>query len=74
MLNSQHTLHGACAAYLIDVCTTLALITYSHVTTGKISPGVSQTMMVVYHSPASLGEKIHIVNTTVTVGGRTMSA
>jgi len=35
---------------------------------------VSQALNVVFHSPAAIGDKLRIVNTTITVGGRAMSA
>ncbi|KAK6971335.1 hypothetical protein R3P38DRAFT_3242698 [Favolaschia claudopus] len=35
---------------------------------------VSQSLNVVFHAPAALGETLRIVNTTLTVGSRAMSA
>ncbi|KAJ7682938.1 HotDog domain-containing protein [Mycena rosella] len=68
MLNGGGSVHGGCSAFLIDMCSTLSLIIFSHV------PSVSQSLNIVYHSPAGLGEKLRIVNTTMTVGARAMSA
>ncbi|KAJ7916949.1 HotDog domain-containing protein [Mycena leptocephala] len=68
MLNGGKTVHGGCSAYLIDMCSTLVLMACGqHV-------HVSQSLNIVYHSPATLGEKLRIINTTMTIGRRTMTA
>ncbi|KAJ7290642.1 HotDog domain-containing protein [Mycena rebaudengoi] len=67
MLNGGGNVHGGCSAYLIDMCSTLVLMAcgqYVH---------VSQSLNIVYHSPATLGEKLRIINTTMTIGRRTMT-
>ncbi|KAF8210003.1 HotDog domain-containing protein, partial [Mycena galopus ATCC 62051] len=67
MLNGGGNVHGGCSAYLIDMCSTLVLMAcgqYVH---------VSQSLNIVYHSPATLGERLHIINTTMTIGRRTMT-
>ncbi|EPQ58891.1 hypothetical protein GLOTRDRAFT_54445 [Gloeophyllum trabeum ATCC 11539] len=74
MLNGLGSLHGGCSAYLIDDCSSLPLAAYSLVTGGTGSPGVSQSLNVVYHAPALLGDKLRIVSTTIAVGSRIMSA
>ncbi|KAJ7621291.1 HotDog domain-containing protein [Roridomyces roridus] len=69
MLNGGGNVHGGCSAFLVDLCSTLALIVFE--------PGVStvsQSLNIVYHSPATLGDTLRIVNTTLTVGARAMSA
>ncbi|KAF7364601.1 Acyl-coenzyme A thioesterase 13 [Mycena venus] len=68
MLNGEGNVHGGCSAYLIDMCSTLVLMACGHYV------HVSQSLNVVYHSPATLGEKLRIVNTTMTIGRRTMTA
>ncbi|KAJ7778475.1 HotDog domain-containing protein [Mycena metata] len=68
MLNGGGNIHGGCSAFLIDVCSTLCLMVY------KPGMHVSQSLNIVYHSPATLGEKLRIVNTSMTVGARAMSA
>ncbi|KAJ6619025.1 HotDog domain-containing protein [Mycena sp. CBHHK59/15] len=68
MLNGGGNVHGGCSAYLIDVCSTMCLILF------KESMTVSQSLNIVYHSPATLGDTLRIVNTTMTVGARAMSA
>ncbi|KAJ7778458.1 hypothetical protein B0H16DRAFT_887373 [Mycena metata] len=68
MLNGMASLQGGCSAFLIDVCSSLCLSVLQR------SNHVSQSLNVVYHSPASLGEKLRIINTTMAVGARVMSA
>jgi len=68
MLNPGGSMHGGCAAFLIDACTTLVFLAASR------SAGVSASMDVVYHAPAALGAKLRIVNTAIAVGARIMSA
>lgn len=74
MVNGMGTLHGACAAYLIDDCSALPIAAYSLVTGGSGSSGVSQALNIVYHSPAFLGDKLRVVSTSLAVGSRVMSA
>ncbi|KZP21594.1 Thioesterase/thiol ester dehydrase-isomerase [Athelia psychrophila] len=74
MANGMGSMHGGCTAYLIDVCTTLALNAYKMSTTFESLPSVSQSLNVVYHSPAMIGDTLRIVNKTITVGARTMTA
>lgn len=54
MLNGGASIHGGCSALLIDVCSTLALTALQFETTGELFIGVSQTISIMYHSPASL--------------------
>ncbi|KAJ6545190.1 hypothetical protein B0H19DRAFT_955602 [Mycena capillaripes] len=48
-------------------CSTLVLMACGHYV------HVSQSLNIVYHSPATLGEKLRIINTTMTIGRRTMT-
>ncbi|KAJ7590281.1 HotDog domain-containing protein [Mycena floridula] len=73
MANVGGSIHGGCSAYLIDICSTLALIALGIARTGKPGLTVSQTLNVVYHSPASTGNQLRIVNTTISVGARVSS-
>ncbi|EDR00370.1 uncharacterized protein LACBIDRAFT_314361 [Laccaria bicolor S238N-H82] len=73
MLNGNGTLHGGCIAWLIDMCSSLALTALRMTTSGKFQMSVTQSLNVVYHSPASLGDKIRLVNTTLTLGARAHS-
>ncbi|KAJ7817864.1 HotDog domain-containing protein [Mycena olivaceomarginata] len=68
MLNGGGNIHGGCSALLIDMCSSLCLMVYQR------GMHVSQSLNIVYHSPATLGETLRIVNTTITVGARAMSA
>lgn len=74
MLNGSGTMHGGCAAFLIDYCSSLVDTAYSVTVSGKPIFSVSQALNVVYHSPAVLGDKLRIVNTTITTGARASSA
>jgi len=74
MLNGGGNIHGGCSAYLVDTCSSLALIALNMSNTGEVSPSVSQSLNIVYHSPAQLGDKLRLVNTTLTLGARAQSA
>jgi len=75
MLNILGSMHGGCSAYLVDICTTMAISAFRHSSMdGNRGLNVSQTLNIIYHSPAALDDKLRIVNTTMTVGGRAMSA
>ncbi|KAJ6542645.1 HotDog domain-containing protein [Mycena capillaripes] len=69
MLNGGGNVHGGCSAFLIDVCSTMCLLAFQ----AGIHT-VSQSLNIVYHSPATIGETLRIVNTTMTVGARALSA
>ncbi|KAF8464967.1 HotDog domain-containing protein [Russula ochroleuca] len=68
MLNPEGSLHGGCAAFLIDACTTLVFLAAAR------CAGVSATMNIVYHAPAAPGAKLRIVNSAIAMGARIMSA
>ncbi|KXN88989.1 Acyl-coenzyme A thioesterase 13 [Leucoagaricus sp. SymC.cos] len=74
MTNGVGNIHGGCIACLVDVMTTLALVTYSLDVDSAFFVGVSQSMNVTYHSPATAGDKLRIVNYTVTGGSRAKTA
>ncbi|KAF9068702.1 HotDog domain-containing protein [Rhodocollybia butyracea] len=69
MLNLANTVHGGALAYFVDFCSSLALVALD--TTQKLT--VSQAINIVFHSPASLGDTIRIVNRSITSGGRSAS-
>ncbi|PBK93952.1 hypothetical protein ARMGADRAFT_1053530 [Armillaria gallica] len=73
MVNGAMTIHGGCSAYLVDICSTLAIIAYT-LASGRSVNTVSQSINMMYHSPAGLGEELRIVNTTMTVGSKTLIA
>ncbi|KAJ6542638.1 HotDog domain-containing protein [Mycena capillaripes] len=68
MLNGGGNMHGGCSAFLIDLCATLSLVVYER------GMHVSQSLSIVYHSPATLRDNLRIINTTMAVGTRAMSA
>ncbi|KAI0638318.1 HotDog domain-containing protein [Trametes polyzona] len=73
MLNISGNMHGGCAVYMIDICSSMALAVLG-MATGKPWNFVSQAINTTFHAPVALGTKIEIVNTTVSFGSRTVSA
>ncbi|KAI0708037.1 hypothetical protein C8Q76DRAFT_800316 [Earliella scabrosa] len=73
MLNIAGTMHGGCAVYLIDLCSSVALKVLARAQ-DKPSFFVSQALNTTFHAPAPRGAKLEIVNTTVSLGARTASA
>lgn len=73
MINGAGNIHGGCSAFLVDVCSSLSISALSLATVGKEQPSVSQAINMIYHSPATLGDKLRIVNTSMTLGNRTQS-
>ncbi|KAL0570518.1 hypothetical protein V5O48_011442 [Marasmius crinis-equi] len=53
MVNNTHHLHGACGAYLVDMCSNISFLAHQ-MATNKDIPSVSQSINTVYHSPALL--------------------
>lgn len=74
MLNLAGNIHGACITYLVDICSTLPIMALSRAQGGEGLPGVSQHIDIIFHAPASLGDKLKLITTTITVGGRTASS
>ncbi|KAJ3499529.1 hypothetical protein NMY22_g19500 [Coprinellus aureogranulatus] len=70
MVNILGSIHGRCSAFLVDMCSVMSLFALSLATTGKTPESVSQSINMIYHSPAALGEKIRLVNTSITLGNR----
>ncbi|KAE9410071.1 hypothetical protein BT96DRAFT_1012327 [Gymnopus androsaceus JB14] len=73
-LNGRGTLHGACATLLVDFCSSLAIIALQMHNTGFPGVGVSETMHIVFHAPAALGEELRVVNTCASAGQVVQSA
>ncbi|KAL7282508.1 hypothetical protein ACG7TL_003979 [Trametes sanguinea] len=73
MLNIGGNMHGGCAVYLIDVCSSMALAVLG-MATNKPWNFVSQAINTTFHAPAPPGVKIEIANTTVSFGSRTVTA
>ncbi|KIJ69826.1 hypothetical protein HYDPIDRAFT_78157 [Hydnomerulius pinastri MD-312] len=74
MLNGAGKVHGGCIIYLVDICSTLPIAAMLHVGGGDGDPGLSQNIHTIYHAPASPGDKLRLINTSITIGGRTTSA
>ncbi|TCD64792.1 hypothetical protein EIP91_003629 [Steccherinum ochraceum] len=73
MLNDTESMHGGCTAFLVDFCSSITLsliLAHFH----RPPSQVSQTLSIVYHAPANKGVKVRIVNRTITMGKRIMSA
>ncbi|KAF5325291.1 hypothetical protein D9619_009541 [Psilocybe cf. subviscida] len=70
MLNGAGMLHGGCLAYLIDN-TPLVVLGLIQSVNGV---GVTQSMTVLFHSPAPRGTCLQIVSTSMSLGGRVMSS
>uniref|UniRef100_A0A8H7XUL4 Thioesterase domain-containing protein n=1 Tax=Psilocybe cubensis TaxID=181762 RepID=A0A8H7XUL4_PSICU len=70
MLNGAGMLHGGCVAYLIDN-TPLVVLGLIQDANGV---GVTQSMNVLFHSPAPRGTILQIVSTSIALGGRVMSS
>ncbi|KAG6844358.1 hypothetical protein H0H87_007539 [Tephrocybe sp. NHM501043] len=74
MVNGGGNIHGGCSAFLVDICSSMCLMALRLATSGEYEGSVSQSLNIVYHSPAGLGERLRIVNTTMTMGARATSA
>ncbi|KAI0034352.1 HotDog domain-containing protein [Vararia minispora EC-137] len=68
MSNIANALHGGASAYLVDICSSLVLAAAGRPNT------VSQAINMIYHAPAPVGHHLRIVNRTMTVGSRILSA
>jgi len=73
MLNARDSIHGGCLAYLVDVCSSVALSVLGLATGGPVDL-VSQAINMIYHSGAGIGDKLEIINETVSTGSRAVSA
>jgi len=74
MTNGVGTLHGGCSIYLLDVCSTLPIAAALSQDGEWGTAGVTQSIQVVYHSPAVVGTRLEIISHSVGIGARTMSA
>ncbi|RDB19869.1 hypothetical protein Hypma_013013 [Hypsizygus marmoreus] len=73
MCNIFGTLHGACAAYMIDPCSVSSLVVLG-LAMGVDGTGVSQAMNLIWHQPARVGAKLRIVSISMFIHGRVRSA
>jgi len=69
-LNAGGFMHGACTAFLVDLCTTAA-ITGLHSEHGST---VSLNLDITYHAPAVLNAPLRITSTTLAGGRRVYTA
>ncbi|KAF8839812.1 hypothetical protein BDN67DRAFT_708254 [Paxillus ammoniavirescens] len=74
MLNEHDTLHGAFSALLIGRCSVIPIALLGLATTGKPNLGVSQSLNMQFHAPAMIGDRLRIVNTTISLGNRVQSS
>ncbi|KAG1735027.1 HotDog domain-containing protein [Suillus lakei] len=70
MFNEIGTMHGGCLAMIIDICSTMPVYVLGASTSACGIFGVQQSLNIIYHSPAVLGDKLRIVSTTLTLGSR----
>jgi len=73
MCNAHGMMHGGCAAYLVDCCTSIALVVMG-LATGSPVDLVSQSLSTTYHAGAKLDDKIQIVNISTASGKRAVTA
>ncbi|KAJ7097462.1 HotDog domain-containing protein [Mycena epipterygia] len=73
MLNGAGMLHGGCVTYLIDNCCSTPLVVLG-VLQNTNGVGVTQTMNVAFHAPAPVGCHLRIISSSVSMGGRVMTA
>jgi len=74
MLNPTGILHGGATAYLIDICTSLPILALECHSGGGSGITISQSINIMYHGPALLGDKLRIVNTSMAMGARVLTA
>ncbi|KIM36045.1 hypothetical protein M413DRAFT_78749, partial [Hebeloma cylindrosporum] len=69
MCNVFGTLHGACAAYIVDPCSVSSLVALG-TALGFDGTGFSQSMNLIWHHPVKMGTKIRVVSTTMSAKGK----
>ncbi|PPQ68625.1 hypothetical protein CVT25_005535 [Psilocybe cyanescens] len=71
MCSSGGTLNQGCIVYLIDECSTLAMVIINAHTGLNTPPGVSQTINTYFHFPAVVSTKLRIVSASLASGEET---
>ena len=61
MVNYEGTLHSGCIAYLMDMCTSVALLGHNTMITGRPAARVSLALSITYLHPVPLGAKLKVV-------------
>ncbi|KAL4247778.1 thioesterase PaaI family protein [Abortiporus biennis] len=72
-LNGAGVMHGGCLCFMIDNCASMPLIALG-LLEKRNGVGVSQSLNVLFHSPATPGSSIVIESSAIVLGGRVMSA
>ncbi|EIN14440.1 hypothetical protein PUNSTDRAFT_80807 [Punctularia strigosozonata HHB-11173 SS5] len=73
MLNGAGMLHGGCVTTLIDNCCSTPLVVLG-LAKNVNGVGVTQSMNVLFHSPAPPGTCLQITSTSISLGSRVMSS
>ncbi|KAF8165863.1 hypothetical protein B0H34DRAFT_690749 [Crassisporium funariophilum] len=74
MCDARGVLHEGCIVYLLDECSTVAMVV-NNAAEGRWSPpGVSMTINTLFHAPALAGTKLRIVNSSLASGDQTNAA
>jgi len=73
MANGNGMLHGGCMTYIIDNCCSTPLVVLGLIIK-RNGVGVTQSMNVLFHSPASIGMHLQITSTALSLGKQTMTA
>ncbi|KAF8914392.1 hypothetical protein CPB84DRAFT_1759143 [Gymnopilus junonius] len=68
MCNARGVLHEGCTFFLLDECSTVAMVVANAHNGFNDSPGVSQTINTFYHRSALPGAKLRIVSTSISSG------
>ncbi|KAF8914393.1 hypothetical protein CPB84DRAFT_86798 [Gymnopilus junonius] len=66
MCNIFRILHGACAAYIVDLCSVSALVALG-TALGFDATGVSQSMNLIWHHPIRLEENVKVISMSMSV-------
>ncbi|KAF9035365.1 hypothetical protein BDZ89DRAFT_488586 [Hymenopellis radicata] len=73
MCNVYGTLHGACAAYIVDPCSVSSLVVLG-AAIGADGTGISQSLNMIWHQPAKMGTKLRVLSNSVYIHGRIRTA
>ncbi|CAA7259320.1 unnamed protein product [Cyclocybe aegerita] len=68
MCDSQGVLHEGCIVYLIDECSSIAMVVSNAYEDNYQPPGVSQTINTLFHARALVGTKLRLLNFSVANG------
>lgn len=68
MCSARGVLHEGCIAFLVDECIASSMSVAISAEGRASSPGVTQTMNLMFHASANVGTKLRIVSTTMASG------